>query len=89
MQPSWSEKYFSEDDSTNLLKISYLFKYFLGQQTAENSFGVVSSQLKKWRYSHPLEFYKSPFQTVGPAENIILLGDTFGGASAYGALQSA
>ncbi len=89
MQPTWSEKYFSEEDSSTLLKISYLFQNFLSQKGGQGTSSILNSQLKKWRYSHPLKIFEDPFKALGSAENIILMGDAFGGASINGALHSA
>lgn len=89
MKPTWSERYFDQDDAASLLKISTAFQSALKQVGSQNSYAILNSQLKKWRYSHPLQIAKSPFQSLDDSKRIFLLGDAFGGGSIQGAIRSA
>lgn len=89
MQPTWSDENFSGEDSDTLAKISTLFKDFLNQLGSPDSYSIPHSQLKKWRYSHPLKVSPKAFQTLGDENQIVLLGDAFGGGSIPGAVRSA
>lgn len=89
MQPTWSESHFEQDDTSSLLKISAAFQNVLNQTSSQDSYFILNSQLKKWRYSHPLKISRSPFQSLDTSKKIILLGDAFGGGSILGAIRSA
>lgn len=89
MQPAWSERFFDLDESNSLSEISGLFENALNQMSPQGSYVILSSQLKKWRYSHPLTTFKSLFCELDGTEKIFLLGDAFGGASIPGAIRSA
>lgn len=87
MNPQWSEKHFEETEDRILQQIQDLFSESLKKKKA--NFKIVKSQLKKWRYSHPLKIHTVPFESIGEPESIFLMGDAFGGASLNGALNSA
>ena len=87
MQPQWSQQHFLLEDDSNLAKISYAFTDYLRNFSLDVS--VKKSQLKKWRYSHPLSTYSSPHLVLGAQQNIYLVGDAFGGPSLRGAADSA
>jgi len=81
MDPKFSDKNFDSSDSDILSKITLELKKL------EPSFKCGAAQLKKWRYSHPLETYSSSF--AQPQAGLFLAGDAFGGPSLNGAVASA
>jgi renalase len=87
MQPEWSRKHFSEDDSLIISRIAEAFSAHFKKKGA--AFSVQKQQLKKWRFSHPTSTHSAPYVTVGENKNIFLLGDAFGGPSVFGASKSA
>lgn len=89
MQPAWSESRFDQDDVKTLEEISEHFEMALARISSKDSFVILSSQLKKWRYSHPLSKFRSPFHNLEKNKKIFLLGDAFGGGSIPGAIRSA
>ena len=89
MQPSWSKDHFEKDDAKTEQAIAQIFTQALRDIGAGESFTIVSSQLKKWRYSHPLTIAQTPFQILPTDSKICLLGDAFGGGNIHGALRSA
>lgn len=89
MQPSWSAKHFEQSDEASLHDISNFFKSVLNQAAGNDEYSILNSQLKKWRYSHPLKTAGALFHTLANHRNITLLGDAFGGGSIYGAIRSA
>lgn len=89
MQPSWSREHFENNDTTTEQEITEHFKNALREIAGDQDFTLLSSQLKKWRYSHPLSTAQNLFQALPSTENICLLGDAFGGGHIYGALRSA
>nr|BFD60354.1 FAD-dependent oxidoreductase [Bdellovibrio sp. CKG001]BFD63769.1 FAD-dependent oxidoreductase [Bdellovibrio sp. HM001] len=89
MQPEWSRQRFNQEDTMSLQEISTSFAEILNQMAPSDSFTLVNSQLKKWRYSHPLAVFESPFVSLSTGPRIVLLGDAFGGGSIQGAIRSA
>jgi predicted NAD/FAD-dependent oxidoreductase len=87
MEPTWSEKYFDNSDSDILGQLEVEFSNWLRSQ--DPGAQIKKSQLKKWRYSHPLNLATTLFARAGARGNIYLLGDAFGGGSIGGALRSA
>ncbi|KHD88264.1 MAG: hypothetical protein OM95_08875 [Bdellovibrio sp. ArHS] len=87
MQPAWSEKYFAQEESETQLKILTAFQNALTPISSRDSYIISCSQLKKWRYSQPLQTHSSAFVAV--TENIYLLGDAFGYGGIKGAIHSA
>lgn len=89
MSPGWSERGFDEEDSLTMAKMTHVFYDFIGRLTksevCENQ--IDRSQLKRWRYSHPLQRANSLHMNIEPG--LTLLGDAFGGASINGAIRSA
>lgn len=82
MTPEWSECHFNEDDSLSLNEIQEFFLAEIGPAK------IVSSQLKKWRYSHPFDLHSGSFAEV--SKGLYLLGDAFGnGNFKSGSLGSA
>ena len=86
MSSSWSEEHFEDSDEENLKKLTSHFNSWLQHQPGKAT--LSKSQLKKWRYSHPLSTHTSPFVVLGKNQTIYLLGDAFGGGSILGALRS-
>lgn len=89
MQPTWSKAHFENDDAKSEQDITQFFKEALLRIGAGQDFTVLSSQLKKWRYSHPLTTAKTLFQILPADSKIYLAGDAFGGGHILGALRSA
>lgn len=89
MQPSWSENYFLQSESQTLQMLATLFKEALSQFCPKDEFVIMRSQLKKWRFSHPLQQLGTPFLALNANSRLVLLGDAFGGGSITGAMRSA
>lgn len=87
MSPAWSEAHFDAPDEETLKRVQEALSQYIQKKTPDFLFSKL--QLKKWRFSHPLSKYKTPYEMVGLNSNIILLGDAFGGASLPGAVRSA
>lgn len=88
MTPEWSEDHFENNENETLLLISKLFQESMASKGIEVA--LVKSQLKKWRYSHPMKAYEAPFEVVGTHKNIFLLGDAFvGPSSRFGSIPGA
>lgn len=83
MSPSWSDEYFEKKE--NLTKEAAM-DLVRSAFSVEN---IVTYQLKKWRYSHPLQAYPQPYLQLSIAPHLFLLGDGFGGPSLNGAVKSA
>ncbi len=81
MNAQFSEQNFDQDDKMTLQKIVESLR------ALDPSFQFQESQLKKWRYSHPLKIVPQKFEEVG--KNLFLAGDAFGGPSLTGAVASA
>lgn len=90
MDPKFSERYFDDDDAGNLFLIEKSFASFLQSKFNINEFDfkVVRSQLKKWRYSHPLGHFGAEYFAL-PEKNIFLIGDGFAGGSLVRSAASA
>lgn len=82
MNPSFSENYFENNDSETLFiienSLSLFFNHHLG--VSEKDYKVVRSQLKKWRYSHPINPIGTDFYEVVP-KKVIVMGDGCSGGS--------
>lgn len=89
MQPAWSESHFEQEEAKTLEEISAHFERALRRISSNDFYVISNSQLKKWRYSHPLSKFSSPFYNLEKNKNIFLLGDAFGGGSIPGAIRSA
>ena len=89
MQPEWSKQHFDQEDKVSLQEILVSFEKVLSQFAGPTAYTILNSQLKKWRYSHPLTSFESPHVSLHTSPRIILLGDGFGGASIQGAIRSA
>ena len=85
MDQEFSETHYEYTDEKNLSVITEKIKQL------DSQFSFSSAQLKKWRYSHPLENKKIEKDLFHFDENykILLAGDGFGGGSLNGALRSA
>lgn len=90
MNPKFSENYFNLPDAEILFLIENCFESFLRTvlKVNEKDYALLRSQVKKWRYSHPLTVYKDLYCQI-PAQKIILLGDGFAGPSLINAARSA
>lgn len=88
MHPAWSGTYFESDATETLTKITEHFLNVLKKRAPSASLEILTSQLKKWRYSHPLTTVGSAYLSL-ENQKIILLGDAFGGGSVTGAIKSA
>jgi renalase len=85
MSPSWSEINFDIADSDSLNKAIEIICKAVSVSEAQ----IVKSQLKKWRYSQPLEILPQPYLRLTIAPDLYLLGDVFSSASLNGAVSSA
>jgi renalase len=89
MTPTWSRSHFDSDEAATLSTIQSEFESFLNSVDPKLSSSIMKSQLKKWRFSHPLSKFSEPHIIIGSTRSIFLLGDSFGGASIRGAINSA
>jgi predicted NAD/FAD-dependent oxidoreductase len=77
----FAEKYFDETDETILTRIQEFADAISGPLK------IKSRELKKWKYSVPLNPVSIPF--IEPQSNLILMGDAFASGGVHGALTSA
>lgn len=84
MQADYSAQNFERPESEILEDITMHFKKYLRAAVS-----IKKSQLKKWRYSHPLNISENLFLSLKSAPGIYLLGDGFGGPQILGACNSA
>lgn len=87
MTPQWSEACFDKPEAETLLQIQDELSLYLDAQKL--SVPILRSQLKKWRYSHPLSTYSKMSLSLSSEPRITLIGDAFGGPSLLGAIRSA
>jgi renalase len=88
MTPQWSHINFEKSEEEIIGSIKNIFSSFL--RTIDSDFTILDQQIKKWRYSHPLQNYQAPYLDLSTKKSFILLGDAFGGPSSIeGAAQSA
>lgn len=85
MTPEYSEKNYNRTDEQNLKEMLSLICQSLNWA---DSF-ITSAQLKKWRYSHPINQYSKPYCEILSSPRLIVFGDAFGGGSLNGAVRSA
>jgi predicted NAD/FAD-dependent oxidoreductase len=85
MTPEYSEKNYNRADEVNLKDMLSLISKSLNWADS----CITSAQLKKWRYSHPLNTYPESFCQISTQPSLILFGDAFGGGSLNGAVRSA
>lgn len=88
-QSDLSEKYFEQPDVSNLELITEQFVQFLKSIDPQADFKITQSELKKWRYSHPVSVYPKPYSEAGIGHGIYLIGDAFIRSSLMGSIQSA
>lgn len=80
MTPEWSEANFERtDDEIIQTGRSVVSKEIQGVD-------IQGIQVKKWRYSHPINTWECEFQKI--ENNLYLAGDAFGGPSVIGATRS-
>ncbi len=84
MGTSFSEDYFETAENEVLQKIE---QDFIKKMSFD--FKVHKRQLKKWRFSHPLDIYSRQMCALPLNQNILLAGDAFGGGSLGGTVKSA
>lgn len=85
MTPEYSERNYNRPDEINLQEMLTVICKSLNWA---DSF-IAAAQLKKWRYSHPLNQYPQSFCEISKSPQLILFGDAFGGGSLNGAIRSA
>ena len=83
MNPEWSEQHFNESDEVLVEKIVGEFSRYY-----PHKFQIQKAQIKKWRYSHPIECYTQDFLPL-LNDKLILAGDGFTAGSLNGAQRSA
>jgi renalase len=81
MTAPFSQRHFDAPDSHSLQRI------FEELRQVDPSFLCDQAELKKWRYSHPLNALSSGY--VKAAEGLLLAGDGLAGPSLLGAMRSA
>lgn len=90
MNDEFSRSYFSKQDleSTEAIKES-LDIYFRQQYGVDLSCSIVSFDLKKWKYSHPLNPLGIDFYDLSGEQKIIITGDGLSGGSVARVINSA
>jgi renalase len=86
MNSNWSREHFNLENDLLLDLIENLFLNYLHDRYMNEKFHVVKKQLKKWRFSHPLNPLSCNYYEIN--DYICLLGDGFAGASINAAVQS-
>jgi renalase len=89
LSPEASRFNFEKSDAENLSFITQLWTSYWKEQGLKANYQITRSQLKKWRYSHPVDTWPKPFEVVSREPFLCLLGDAFGGPSLNGAVSSA
>lgn len=90
MNPNFSEQYFENNDSETLFIIENSLSSFLNKHLNlyEKDYKIIRSQLKKWRYSHPINpLYKDSYELI--PQKIIVMGDGCSGGSLVSVAKSA
>ena len=90
MAPDWSEAHFDLDEVEQLRLMNREIETWRQTSPAPFIFQPVKSQVKKWRFSHPLpgqQITKDLY--VDLERGLFLIGDAFGGGSLHGAARSA
>lgn len=90
MNAQFSEKFFDYSDGHIQFFIENCFISFITNtfKLKESDFSILRSQVKKWRYSHPLTIFGDE-NCVLETKKIILFGDGFVGGSLASAARSA
>lgn len=83
MNPEWSEEHFNGADEVLIEKITAEFSTYYPDKIQ-----IQKAQIKKWRFSHPLESYSEEFLPL-LSNKLILAGDGFTSGSLNGAQGSA
>jgi renalase len=85
MDSLFSERNFDSADEETLASIvKYFQSYF-----SDSVVNVTKSQLKKWRYSHPIVRYEEDQLFIPIQNNLILAGDGFAQRNILGSMASA
>jgi renalase len=85
MDSQFSELNFNSNEEETLSKILKNF----GSYFSNYSVKIKKAQLKKWKYSHPINLLKNTNNFVSIKNNLILAGDGFAQSSILGAIASA
>lgn len=82
MNPKFSEQYFEHSEADSLFLIENCFTSYLTTKFKlnESEFTFVRSQLKKWRYSHPIKSFGLDYLALAD-QKVVLIGDGFTGGS--------
>lgn len=75
MTPEWSETHYELPDDKNLVAVQKKLETFFEQQGVEIE--IVRSQLKKWRYSHPITTQPQGYFQIATSTPLFLTGDAF------------
>lgn len=86
MSTEWSQNRFESTDIENLASIQEHFGSYLTINKMMLNSIFLKSQLKKWRYSHPLNPMNTGYFELN--SQIILMGDGFSGSSVNAAVKS-
>ena len=86
MSAEWSQVRFDFTEDENLASIQEHFEKYLTIQKIMLNTIFLKSQLKKWRYSHPLNPINTGYFELN--SQIILLGDGFSGPNLNAAVKS-
>lgn len=86
MSADWSRKYFEISDDEILSLIQHELKKYFKIECGVPEINILKSQIKKWRYSHPVNPLNEGYFKIN--EQIILLGDGFLGPNINAAVRS-
>ncbi|MBC7754211.1 MAG: FAD-dependent oxidoreductase [Moraxellaceae bacterium] len=86
MTPDWSLENFNSSDEKNLVLITVFLQKYLMLNGSKLDAVILKSQLKKWRYSHPINPLTCGYVKLN--SQIVLAGDGFSGGSINHAVKS-
>lgn len=86
MSPSWSAEFFELSENELALILREKFIHQIGVSDLPLLYEI---QIKKWKFSKPIQTFDKTFFSFAPANNIHLIGDAFARGSIDGALISA
>jgi predicted NAD/FAD-dependent oxidoreductase len=86
MNAEWSRMHFELSDDENLSLMQAALRDYFRNAYGCNELNILKSQIKKWRYSHPVNPLTEGYFKLD--EQIVLLGDGFLGPNINAAVKS-
>jgi renalase len=86
MNSEWSRMHFEFSDDENLSLMQDALRAYFRNEYRCNELNILKSQIKKWRYSHPVNPLTEGYFKLD--EQIVLLGDGFLGPNINAAVKS-